>query len=468
MKSKILFIALAVVLALSVGLIGCGDGNGEPVIPPQPTSVVVGMSRDVLGTFELTAFGPAYRAYFALVNNVSGGILLKEYGASFKVPIEVLIKDDFNSSETARDNTIALIEVDKVDFLFGACGTAFIYAQAPVANDREFVLMTAEGGATDLETLLPGLPYVFVNLSFSDWYQLPILADILAETSASKAYITWLSDLHGLEYKTVAAAEFDRVGLAINASVPHDFGAREAEFTSIITAAKNNGCDVFCAFTYPDEVWAVTREAINQDYDPGAFIVGPGGNFGLFAAPPYSGLNITQIEGVMSFAVSNMATTVAVGTPTMSMAAMYDLIAYQLEEDLGAPHGFGIGYGVLDWWGHPCYWAALEMWRAAVEEVGYVSQDGLKDALAGSEANPLPTVFGDTWYTMYGDGGGMLAYECHTGEIGQWINGVYEIIGPSTVNDPATNTSVPLTTLLPNYDITETYTYPIDLYPPEP
>ena len=450
---KILFISLALVLALSISLVGCG---GEPVeeIPPEPDEIVVGMSRDVQGIFELTAFGPTYRAYFTMVNDVTGGVHLKQYGVNCTVPIEVLVKDDANSVETARDNTIALIEVDKVDFLFGACGTSFIYAQAPVANDREFVLMTAEGGATDLKTLLYGLPYVFVNLSFSDWYQLPVLADILAEAGATKAYITWLSDLHGIEYKTVAAAEFARVGLAINASVAHSFGSREAEFTPIITEAKNNGCDVFCAFTYPDEVWAVTREAINQGYDPGAFICGPGANFGLYAAPPYSGLNVTQVEGVMCFAVSNYETPKPTGA-TMTMAEMYDLIAYQLETDLGAPHGLGIGQGVLDWWGHPCYWAALEMWKAGVEEVGYVSQDKLKDVLAGSESDPLPTVFGDTWYTMFGTGGGIMAYECHTGEIGQWINGVVEIIGYDGI-----------TTDLPNYRVTANYTYPIDLYPP--
>jgi len=448
---KILFISLAMILALSVGLIGC---DGEPVeeIPPAPDKIVVGMSRDVLGTFELTAFGPSYRAFFTMVNNVTGGVLLDEYGASYRVPVEVLVKDDANSTETARDNTIALIEVDKVDFLFGACGTSFIYAQAPVANAREFVLMTAEGGATDLQGLLYGMPYVFVNLSFSDWYQLPVLADILDEAGATKAYITWLSDLHGIEYKTIATEEFDRVGLAINASVAHSFGSREAEFTSIITEAKNNGCDVFCAFTYPDEVWAVTREAINQNYNPGAFIVGPGGNFGLFAAPPFSGLNITQIEGVMSFGVANMATTVAVGTPTMSMAEMYTLTAAQIEADMALPPGAGMG--ILDWWGHPCYWAGLEMWQAAVEEVGYVSQDQLKDVLAGTESDPLSTVFGDTWYTTFGDGGGILAYECHTGEIGQWISGVFEIIGPSGV-----------TSTLPNYDITASYAYPKPAFP---
>ena len=182
MKNKILLISLALVLALSLGLVGCTGETPPETIPPEPDEIVVGMSRDVMGTFELTAFGPTYDAYFDMVNT-AGGIHLKEYdevGDECSVNITKLIKDDFNSTATARTNTIALIQVDKVDFLFGACGTSFIYVQAPVANDNNFVLMTAEGGATDLQTLLYGMPYVFVNLSFSDWYQLPILADLLS------------------------------------------------------------------------------------------------------------------------------------------------------------------------------------------------------------------------------------------------------------------------------------------------
>jgi hypothetical protein len=36
---------------------------------------------------------------------------------------------------------------------------------------------------------------------------------------------------------------------------------------------------------------------------------------------------------------------------------------------------------------------------------------------------------GDTYFTMFEPGGGILAYECHPGEIGQWQNGQIEIIG---------------------------------------
>jgi hypothetical protein len=114
-----------------------------------------------------------------------------------------------------------------------------------------------------------------------------------------------------------------------------------------------------------------------------------------------------------------------------------------------------VGFPFLDWWGHPLYWAQAEMWQAAVESVGYVDQDEVRDALAGfSETNPAETVLGDTWYTMFGNGGGILAYECHTGEIGQWNNGQVEIVGYANITDD-----------LPNYVTTASFTYPKPAWP---
>jgi branched-chain amino acid transport system substrate-binding protein len=75
-----------------------------------------------------------------------------------------------------------------------------------------------------------------------------------------------------------------------------------------------------------------------------------------------------------------------------------------------------------DWWGHPLYWAALDILKAAIEKAGTLDQDKIRDVLATEK---FDTVLGTTWFEN-----GLLAKECHPGEIGQWINGVYEVIGP--------------------------------------
>jgi len=55
---------------------------------------------------------------------------------------------------------------------------------------------------------------------------------------------------------------------------------------------------------------------------------------------------------------------------------------------------------------------------------------------------------------MFGDGGGMLAYQSHTGEIGQWQNGYVEIVGYEDIADD-----------LPNYVVTAGLTYPKPPWP---
>jgi len=145
---------------------------------------------------------------------------------------------------------------DQVDILFSACGQDWIAAQAPIANEHGYVLLTAEGNSTGIRDMLPELPYVFTTLAFSDHYQLPVLADMLAAEGAETAYMITIADAHGAEYGGVAAMEFDRVGIEVlaNVSVP----VTGTDFVSTIQAAKAANPDVFCVFAIPPIVAPVT------------------------------------------------------------------------------------------------------------------------------------------------------------------------------------------------------------------
>ena len=427
MKTKMLFISLAVVLVLSIGLIGC-DGNGEEpvVIPPQPTEVVIGMSKSETGPLADIHWAAAYPivGVFEQKIDAAGGILLKEYGATFKVPVNTITYDDASDVGTMLENTAKLITVDKVDFLWGATGTAMITAQAYAANTYKTVLMTMEGGATHLkdEGKLDQWPYVFVTLSFSDWNQLPVLADLLAaNTSCESAYIAYIDDEHGLEYKETAETEFARVGIDVLGTFP--MAADFTAFDSVIAAANATGADLFCGFTYPFHVMPLTGTSMAMGYNPDAMIFGPGANFGFYALS-YTAVTLGDlVEGVMCFAVANDETSGEFEALFDDLEAFMDIFGAGLPEPLP-------GYYFLDWWGQPLYWAMTEMWQQAVEEVGYVSQTQLKSVLGSKDADdPFDTILGPTWYTMFGTGGGILAHECHPGQIGQWQSGICEIIG---------------------------------------
>jgi branched-chain amino acid transport system substrate-binding protein len=363
---------------------------------PVKDKIVVGMSRPLSGPLAVigdSAFRPVYETWVPMVN-AEGGIYVKEYGK--KLPIELKIYDDKSDVGTMTRLTEKLIVEDKVDFLWPACGTAFIFAQAPIANKYGYVLVTAEGGATTIKDMLPSLPYVFVTLSFSDWYQLPVLADLLAEKGAKTAYIMYIADLHGIEYSGVAGIEFPKKGIDIVGikSVPPDI----KDLSPIIKEAKASNADVFCAFAYPDQIMPATGTSIELGYSPKAWIGGPGVNFGFYHAAFGP-----AVEGIIGF------TTFA----RKSSPALNEL-ADKLYK--GKPEETN------DWWGHPLYWAALDIWKAAIEKAGTLDQDKIRDVLATEK---FDTVLGTTWFEN-----GLLAKECHPGEIGQWINGVYEVIGP--------------------------------------
>jgi ABC-type branched-subunit amino acid transport system substrate-binding protein len=373
------------------------------VVPsPAPTkdTIVVGMARPLSGPLAIigdSAFKPIYETWVPMVND-EGGIYVEEYGK--QLPIELVIYDDTSDPGTMTRLTERLILEDKVDFLWPACGTAFVFAQAPIANKYGYVLLTAEGGATSIRQMLPSLPYVFVTLSFSDWYQLPVLAELLADAGAETAYISYIADLHGVEYSGVAGIEFEKVGIETlgTKSLPPDI----ADLSPVLNLANASGADAFCCFAYPDQVMPATGTSIGLGYNPKAWIGGPGVNFGFYhtAFGP-------AVEGVIGF------TCFARGQ-TPALDEMADILYEGKPED------------IQDWWGHPFYWAALDMWKGAIEKAGTLNQDAIRDVLASASADdPVETVLGPTWFEN-----GLLAKEAHAGEIGQWINGVFEVIGP--------------------------------------
>lgn len=372
-----------------------------PVLTPTKDEIVVGMARPLSGwnaTIGDAAFRPIYETWVPMINE-EGGVYVEEYGK--KLPIELIVYDDTSDVGTTTRLTEKLILEDKVDFLWPASGTAFIFAQAPIANKYGYVLITAEGGATQIKDMLPSLPYVFVTLSFSDWYQLPVLAELLASKGAETAYVSYIADLHGIEYSGVAGIEFPKQGIEVvgSKSLPPDI----KDLSPVLNDAQASGADVFCCFAYPDQNMPACGTSIELGYNPKAWVGGPGVNFGFYhtAFGP-------AVEGMMGF------TGFARGqTPEL------DQLADTLYE--GKPED------IQDWWGHPYYWASLDVWKYAIETAGTLDQEAIRDVIASASAeDPMETVLGPTWFEN-----GLLAKETHPGEIGQWIDGVYEVVGPT-------------------------------------
>jgi ABC-type branched-subunit amino acid transport system substrate-binding protein len=252
-----------------------------------------------------------------------------------------------------------------------------------------------EGGASQMKELLPSLPYVFVNLSFSDWNQLPVFADIASKKGAKTAYMVYISDLHGIEYSGVAGIELPKKGISVigSKSLPPEM----KDFSLVIKEAKASGADLFLSLAYPDQNLPITAEMMTQGYNPKGVLMDVGGNFGFYHTTFKDAVN-----GVMAFAS---------WSPKLSpeMKAAWDTLYAGKPED------------AQDWWGASFYVAGLEFFQQAVEKAGTLDQKVIRDVMATSH---FKTVLGDTWYTN-----GLLAKEAHPAEIGQWQNGTMELVG---------------------------------------
>ena len=369
--------------------------------------IVVGMSRPLSGWMAQigdSAFRPIYETFVSEVN-AQGGIFVKEYNK--KLPIELKIYDDKSDPGTMTRLTEKLILEDKVDFLWPACGTSFLFAQAPIANKYNYILLTAEGGATTIRDMLPSLPYLFISLSFSDWYQIPVLADLFAQKGVKSAYIITMADLFGIEYNGVSGIELPNKGINIIGvkSVPPDI----KDLSTILKDAQATKADALLVLAYPDVVFLATKQCMELGYNPKAFLGGPGVNFG-----PYHMTFGPATEGVLGFTTANHKTS-------PEAKVLFDKLY------TGKPEA------INDWWGHILYWAGLEFWKQAIEKAGTLDQKKIRDIMATETFN---TILGPTSFK-----GGLMAKESHPGEIGQWQKGIFEVVGGGKW--PATKVTAP-------------------------
>ena len=435
-------------MALSIGLIGCDGGNGGPVVPP--TKIIVGTVRDLTGPlafYDRFAGGPAYRAFNKSING-GGGIFMSGYNAT--LPLEVIVRPyDFFTPGDLGTQTIASITVDKVHFMWGGPGTGTIYVQAPICDAYGMLLMTLEGGATDMMTVpgkLDSWANTFINLAFSNWYQIPVLYKALQDQGISypKAYVLYIDNEHGQEYLNVTKQVFGAANVTAESHIA--FGATQGDIDTIvnnaITALNTTGFDIFCAYTYDPDLGKCMIAFNSTAFDPPAIIMGPGANSGNYYLT-YG----AWMEGVSIFVVANSNTVIAENV-TMPMQTMFDLIQ--------AECWGGLGWNAYDPWGNPTIWAGLEIWAEAVKAVGHLNLGyvGLvRNVLASySNSTPATTVIGDTWYYMLGGGlgGGVMDYQCMPGQIGQWQNNFTEVIGYTGI-----------TTDIPKYSATSTWWYPM-------
>jgi ABC-type branched-subunit amino acid transport system substrate-binding protein len=405
MKKRILFIALAMVLALSVGLIGCTPEEGLP--PEAPDYIYIFASRSVTGplsVFEDTAMGPIYK-YWNSVVNADGGIYVEEYAET--IPVYIDVKDDGSDMDTMTNYLHTNLVTEKYVGAIGPCCTPFLEAAGPIASLYGIPLVGAEGGCTSVAQEMDKYPYMFSNLAFSNWNQVPTLCEIMDEWAAEEddgvvdVYILSIDDLFGVEY-TGQFYEFSEPYDTINilGEQKHPPFSTAEVVGPHVELAKAAGADVLILNTYPPTPFDAVGYAIENGINFKGIVTGP--------AACYEGWYLTfgaNSVGVCGYGAWNEYSSTALADFAAGMIDYYE------------------GRAIMDWWGGHYYYAGLQMLEEAIKEAGSLEPLEVRDVLASEK---LDTIMGETWYTTYdgtfpiGASGGLLAIGCHVGEVGQW------------------------------------------------
>ncbi len=390
-KKRISLFTISIILILAV-LIGLG--NYQEVLAKD--KIIIGFARAFSGPLALTgdnAFTPLAEMWADNVND-KGGIYVEEYGK--KLPVEFLKYDTKSDTGTMTRLIEKLMVEDKVDFIFPPISTAHLFAAAPIANKYGYILMGMEGGAKRLQKHIEQFPYFFSTINYSV-HKVPVLADILAEKGVKTAAIIYVSDLHGVEYSETAVPALEEKGIEIEFCKSVSMEAKD--LSAVIKEADAASVDAFISFTYPNDTILVTKQSIELGFNPKVFMVGVGGTTELYKGM----IGVDKVEGIMSY-----------GGWNREISPEADEFAQEIIDRFGQKK--------LNWWSDIVYYSGLQFFEQAIEEAGTLDQKVVRDVMA---THTFETYIGPTWFEH-----GKLATECYPGQISQWQDGIYEIIGP--------------------------------------
>ncbi len=384
MKKKLLF-ALLVAIPMVMLLFSFSQAA------PAKDKIRVGWVTSLSGVNApgvMDTSGNVYKMWVEEVN-AKGGLYIKEYGK--KLPLDVIMYDDKSDVGTMTKLLEKEIVEDKVDLIFSPWDTAFLFAAAPIATKHKMVLMGGSGGALKLKNVINRYPYYFQVLNFADT-QIPMAGEVFQEVGIKNVYVAYIQDLHGLEYNEVTQKDFPKRGIKIVAS--KSFPLDQQDFTPLLKDAKASGADAFMAFLYPQNAFPMTGQAMEIGYNPKAFYM----TVGPCLAGYRDAFTGKGIDGVMG---------AGAWSPKTSPEAK-DFFDRYTKRWGHQPEG----------WGTLFYYSSLQFFGQAIEEAGTLNNTKIRDLMA---TKTYHTALGPFSFTK-----GLFLN--HPGEIGQWQDGVWQVI----------------------------------------
>jgi len=306
---------------------------------------------------------PNYQLWVKDVND-AGGLELPD---GKKLPIEVVEYDDRSSAEEVVRSVERLATQDNVDFILPPWGTGFNLAVAPLLDRFGYPQLAVSAVTDKAPEFVKRWKKSFWMLGGGHDYT-EALAGLLnkaaeAGTITKKVAMISVADGFGIDLVTAARKSFADAGIEVAYDVTYPVGT--TDFTPMINEAAGSGADIFIAFSYPPETFAITQQSQVAKFNPKVMYLGVGTGF-----PAYGANNGANAEGIMSLGGID---------PNNAENAAY---RKRHEEVIGkAP----------DLWGSVVTYNSLQMLQEAIKRRG-LDREAVADELSNGTFN---TVLGE-------------------------------------------------------------------------
>jgi branched-chain amino acid transport system substrate-binding protein len=225
--------------------------------------------------------------------------------------------------------------------------------------------------------------------------QIPVLIDVFKELGIKSVAIIYHDSLHGVEYHDFAVPRMKEAGFEVK--MDKQFPMSIKDLSPLLKEAKGLNVDALVGFMYLEEGMLLTRQAMELGINFKAFFL---------SAVPFTPVyrdtfGAKAVEGVMGGGAWNAKSP---GGKTF-----IELYRKHYNSE------------VCDYWGPLHYWASLQHFQQAIEEAGTLDQDKIRDLLA---TRTYDTIIGPFKYDPD------RFFRGHVGQIGQWQNGVFEVVDP--------------------------------------
>ena len=331
---------------------------------------------------------PAVKLWVHQVNE-AGGLKL----ASGPAKIELIEYDDQTNPQQAIQAAQRMATQDRVDFMVAPYSTGLNLAAAPIFSQLGYPQITGTNVTNqqpELSAQFPGMFFVLGRTGVMAEDTARVLVDLReAGSIGNRVAMVNVADAFGIEMAGISKTILQENGFEIVYETSYPLGTQD--IAPIIDGARAANPDAFIAWSYPGDTFALTDQAIIQNFAPKVFFTAVATAF-----PSYGARFGAQAEGVMGMGGVNP------DDPKFKAFA----------EAHTALNGQG-----PDYWASAATYATLEILGQAIEATGSKDRAVVMEYLQ-DKSNSYETVLGPIQFDEMNN-------NARYWTVGQWQNGVF-------------------------------------------